>query len=155
MRVYLSDHLRWFCCVYCPNILYHRTVIVRFLIKMVAEFAVYLTLLLGVQPRVLCQINGEGEHISLVKHLQPLLKRLFVIAVDLEYVSLTAPRRNSSLTDLAFLGDGIQVVPEIEDIAHRGNQCLGMTNQPKVWLEKDKGRCVEEGVRRSTPETAA
>ena len=70
---YLSNHLGWFRGINGTNVLQHSTVVICFLIQMVSKLSVYDGLLLCVHSRVLSQLNGQWEHVALVKHFQPLL----------------------------------------------------------------------------------
>lgn len=50
---------------------------------MVSKPTIDEALLLVIHPRVLSQLNREGEHVALVEHFQALLKRLLVVSVSL------------------------------------------------------------------------
>jgi hypothetical protein len=70
---HLANDLRWLSCVDCSNILNHGTVIVGFLVKMIAKTAIDEALLLSIQSRLLCQLDCQWEHVPLIQHFQPLL----------------------------------------------------------------------------------
>lgn len=81
---YLSDHLRWFCIVYGLEILLHRSVIVLFLVQVVSIFAINHILVCWVYSQLLGEVDCQDVQIPLIQEFQFLLKRLFMIAEDLE-----------------------------------------------------------------------
>lgn len=86
---HFANDLGWLSCVDCSNILDHSTIIVGFLVKVIAETAIDEALLLSIKPRLLRQLDGQWEHVPLVQHFQPLLQALFVVSVDLRRSELS------------------------------------------------------------------
>jgi hypothetical protein len=80
---YLSDDLRGFGIVNCPQVLLHGCIVVLLLVQIVAILAVYHVLLCDVGTEFLCQIYGKNVEISLKQQLKLLLECLFSIPVEL------------------------------------------------------------------------
>jgi hypothetical protein len=60
--------------------LLHSRIVVTTLIQKVTIFAIDSILLQGINPNLLCKINGQNVEIALVKNFQPLLKALLAIS---------------------------------------------------------------------------
>jgi len=79
----LSDDLRGFGIVNCPQVLLHGCIVVLLLVEIVAILAIYHILLRDVCAEFLGQIYGKNIEISLKQQLKLLLKCLLSIFEEL------------------------------------------------------------------------
>lgn len=84
---YLPDDLGRLGGVDRPDILHHGAVEIGLVVEMITEFAVNLTLLIGIKAGFLCQVYSQGIQVPLVQHIKSLLESLFVVSVDLQMVN--------------------------------------------------------------------
>ena len=77
----LSDDLRWLGIVDGSEVLLHRSVVVSFLIEIIAIFPEDDVLLYFVDSFFLCEIDGKDIEIPFIQNLQFLLQRLLLVAV--------------------------------------------------------------------------
>ena len=77
------DNLRGLGVVNCAKVLLHRSVVVSFLVEVVAILPEDNVLLDFVDPILLCEIDSKYVEASFVQDLELLLQRLLLVAVQL------------------------------------------------------------------------